>query len=436
MMTYEEACAYLEEIPKFTKKHSLEHTEEFLKRLGNPGLDKKIIHVAGTNGKGSVCAYMQAILQKMGKHTGFFTSPHLIALNERIRVDNVQISNQRFLEVFCKVKETVDGMVREGIAHPSYFEFLFGMGMTAFEAADVEYIILETGLGGRLDATNAVKHPVLTIITSISLDHTAYLGDTIAQIAAEKAGIIKEQVPVVFDGNDEEAAKVIEKRADLLHAECRKVAKNAFEIQEITDKHIAFSRCSAYDKGVIWQVNGCGIYQAMNVSLALEAMELLFPAEETDFSKWQEAVASVTWEGRMEEVHPGVYVDGAHNPGAIEAFAESLQALGEEDAVILFSAVADKEYETMIAYLCQHVPARSYIITEIEDDRRVKAKELSDVFRTYTEREVFVCPKLEDAWQKAMEQKKDGRVYCLGSLYLVGMLKEFLKELGKETKKN
>ena len=141
VFTYEEAAAYIEEIPKFTKKHTLEHTKLFLKRLGNPAVDRKIVHVAGTNGKGSVCAYLQAILMAEGKRTGFFTSPHLVSVNERIRMDNVQIDNKTFLEVFRKVLKTVRQMEEDGIEHPSYFEFLFGMGMTAFAETDVEYII-------------------------------------------------------------------------------------------------------------------------------------------------------------------------------------------------------------------------------------------------------------------------------------------------------
>ena len=167
-MAYQEAVRYIEKIPKFTKKHSLEHTKEFLKRLGNPGMDRKIIHVAGTNGKGSVCAYLQAVLMAEGKRVGFFTSPHLVSVNERIRVDNVPIDDRQFAGIFDAVLETAVQMEEEGWGHPSYFEFLFGMGMSAFAGTDAEYIILETGLGGRLDATNCTESPKLTVITSIS----------------------------------------------------------------------------------------------------------------------------------------------------------------------------------------------------------------------------------------------------------------------------
>ena len=428
--TYEEAAAYIEEIPKFTKKHTLEHTKTFLKRLGNPAADRKIVHVAGTNGKGSVCAYLQAILMAEGKRTGFFTSPHLVSVNERIRVDNIQIDNETFLKVFRKVLKIVRQMVEDGIEHPSYFEFLFGMGMTAFAETDVEYIILETGLGGRLDATNAIDNPALAIITSISLDHTAILGDTIEKIAGEKAGIIKPGVPVFFDGSSKKAAEVIKAKASELGVSCREVTKNPYEIQEVHRKYIAFSRRSAYDKDVIFQVPMCGCYQAMNAELALEASEYLLAGEEIHMDRWKEALAELHWEGRMERVGAHITVDGAHNPGAMEAFVESVKALDESERgemVLLFSAVSDKKYDQMIEYLCENLDVKAYVVTQIEDERGVPAEELADVFRRYTDRPVYCKERLEDAVRTAMNERGEtGEIYCLGSLYLVGMMKKLL----------
>ena len=428
--TYEEAAAYIEEIPKFTKKHTLEHTKTFLKRLGNPAADRKIVHVAGTNGKGSVCAYLQAILMAEGKRTGFFTSPHLVSVNERIRVDNIQIDNETFLKVFRKVLKIVRQMVEDGIEHPSYFEFLFGMGMTAFAETDVEYIILETGLGGRLDATNAIDNPALAIITSISLDHTAILGDTIEKIAGEKAGIIKPGVPVFFDGSSKKAAEVIKAKASELGVSCREVTKNAYEIQEVHRKYIAFSRRSANDKDVIFQVPMCGCYQAMNAELALEASEYLLAGEEIHMDRWKEALAELHWEGRMERVGAHITVDGAHNPGAMEAFVESVKALDESERgemVLLFSAVSDKKYDQMIEYLCENLDVKAYVVTQIEDERGVPAEELADVFRRYTDRPVYCKERLEDAVRTAMNERGEtGEIYCLGSLYLVGMMKKLL----------
>ena len=428
--TYEEAAAYIEEIPKFTKKHTLEHTKTFLKRLGNPAADRKIVHVAGTNGKGSVCAYLQAILMAEGKRTGFFTSPHLVSVNERIRVDNIQIDNETFLKVFRKVLKIVRQMVEDGIEHPSYFEFLFGMGMTAFAATDVEYIILETGLGGRLDATNAIDNPALAIITSISLDHTAILGDTIEKIAGEKAGIIKPGVPVFFDGSSKKAAEVIKAKASELGVSCREVTKNAYEIQEVHRKYIAFSRRSAYDKDVIFQVPMCGCYQAMNAELALEASEYLLAGEEIHMDRWKQVLAQLHWEGRMERIGAHITVDGAHNPGAMQAFVESVKALDESERgemILLFSAVSDKKYDEMIEYLCGNLDVKAYIVTQIEDERGVPVEELADIFRRYTDRPVYCKERLEDAVRTALDKRgESGEIYCLGSLYLVGMIKKLL----------
>lgn len=428
MMTYQEAVAYLYEIPRFTEKHSMEHTREFLRRLGDPQKNQKIIHVAGTNGKGSVCAYLQAMLKAEGKRVGLFTSPHLVSVNERIRFDGQQIDNDNFLRVFEKVKDTVDGMVLDGISHPSYFEFLFGMGMAAFAEKELDYIILETGLGGRLDATNAVEEPVLCVITSISLDHTRYLGDTIEKIAFEKAGIIKRRIPVVCDGSDPKALAVLHRQADLLGARCREITNHAFKIKEIGDNHIAFSRVNAYDKGVMWQLHNGGIYQAMNAAIAIAAMEELTSLCDRRYEAWQKAMASVTWEGRMEEVLPDVFVDGAHNPGAIRGFVDTIEALKEnEKSIFVFAAVEDKDYESMIRILCQNVRAEAFVVTEIGEKRKVSAEVLAGIFRKYTEEQVCVVTEAKRACKAALDMRKgQGKVYILGSLYLAGLVKEWL----------
>lgn len=428
--SYRAAVRYIETIPRFTKKHTLEHTKEFWKKLGNPAGDRKVIHVAGTNGKGSVCAYIQAILEKEGKKTGFFTSPHLVSVNERIQIDRRPVSDAEFYHVFEEVFDAAAEMEKEGLGHPSYFEFLYGMGMKAFSRTDAEYIILETGLGGRLDATNSFPTPDLTIITSVSLDHTDILGDTIERIAEEKAGIIKPGVPVFFDGGNREAAEVIKRTAEMQGAPCREITKNAFEIQEVTRKYIAFSRTNAYDKYISFKVPICGIYQVMNAEIAIQASEYLLREEDIHKELWREAVSSIRWKGRMEEAGEHLIIDGAHNPGAVEAFAESIEALSgkdEELPVLLFSAVADKKYEQMIKCLCRRVPAKAYIVTEIEDDRKVSAEELGRIFRQYTKQKVIEKAKLEDALECAYKERgKTGYIYCLGSLYLAGMIEKLL----------
>jgi len=287
--------------------------------------------------------------------------------------------------------------------------------------------VLETGLGGRLDATNSFANPVLSIITSISLDHTDILGDTIEKIAAEKAGIIKKHTPVFYDGSCEEASVVISQRAKEMEAPCREIGKSAFEIREVHRNYIAFSRANAYDKDTIWQVPICGYYQVMNAELALSAAEYLLRGEEVHEERWREAVASMNWGGRMEEVVPHLIVDGAHNPGAMDAFVKSVELLNEKISVLIFSAVSDKKYDQMIAYLCEHLDVETFIVTEIEDWRRVEAEVLFKEFKKHTEKEVICKKDLKEAIDTAFERRGDGEIYCLGSLYLVGMVKNLLQ---------
>lgn len=428
---YREAVGYIEELPRFTKKHSLRHTKQFLELLGNPGALRKVIHVAGTNGKGSVCAYIQAILESEGKKTGFFTSPHLVKINERIQIDRKPVADDEFFRVFMKAMKAVRKMRAMGLEHPSYFEFLFGMGMLSFDESDAEYIILETGLGGRLDATNAYDSPYLTVITSISLDHTDILGNTIEQIAREKAGIIKEGVPVFFDGSCEAVSGIIRQTAGEKHAPCREISNDAFEIQEVCRNYIAFSRNNAYDKDRMWRVPICGIYQVMNAEIALQAAEYVLKGQARHRDRWPDAVAAVKWEGRMETAAPHLMIDGAHNPGAVSAFAESVRHLmpeGGELPVIIFSAVSDKNYDQMIACLCRKVKAKAYIVTEIDDRRKVLCGELKKAFARYTSRPVYEKDTVSSALKTAYEIRGYGEIYCLGSLYLAGEIKKCIQE--------
>ena len=429
-MKYEEVVRYIEDIPKFTKKHTLLHTREFMRRLGNPCQGRKVLHVAGTNGKGSVCAYMQAILLFEGKRVGFFTSPHLVKLNERIRINGKDIDDDTFCRIFAKVRQVAEELEKEGMEHPSYFEFLYGMGMLAFEENDAEYIVLETGLGGRLDATSATEDPEVCVITSIGLDHMEYLGDTVEQIAGEKAGIIRPGVPVFYAQSTEESDRVIEKTAAQQGSSCKKIGKDAYEILGIEDKHIAFSCTNAYYGTTTWKLNNIGSYQPGNALLAMEVMQYLF-REKGHVDRWREALAQVKWQGRMEEILPSVYVDGAHNVSAIDAFVKSVPETAEGN-IFLFSAVKDKEYEEMIAQLCDSVPAEFYVVTLIDGERATDAELLGKLFEKYTDRPVIVIESVQKALEYVLEHQEKRTVYCLGSLYLTGMVKETVERMRKE----
>ena len=196
-MNYEQARAYAVNVSRSGSILGLDSIENLMHELGDIQERLKIIHIAGTNGKGSVCAYLDAMLRAEGKSTGLFTSPHLVKMNERIVLNGKQISDEDFCEVFEETMQAVRRMQDAGLEHPTFFEFLFAMAMKAYDRAGMEYIVLETGLGGRLDATSSVE-PVACVITSIGLDHMEYLGDTVEQIAGEKAGIIRPEVPVFF----------------------------------------------------------------------------------------------------------------------------------------------------------------------------------------------------------------------------------------------
>lgn len=430
-MNYQEAVEYTDGLQMFTKKHAPAHTKEFLRYLGNPERKLKVIHMAGTNGKGSVCAYMQAILKSEGKTTGLFISPHLVTIRERIRINGEMLSEEAFLRIFKEVQKAVQKMEKDGLSHPTYFEFLFGMAVRAFAEAGVEYAILETGLGGRLDATNSVEKPVLTVITSIGLDHTEILGDTIEKIAAEKAGIIKAGVPLVMDASNETAANVLRKAAENAGVLCREIGENAYEIQEITGKYIAFSSINLYDDTACWKIPTTAVCQPANALLALEGMTLVLKEHH---ASWREALMRTVWEGRMEEIRPGVILDGAHNLPAVKMLAESIREQirvnGKRGRIIvLFSAVKEKNYDGMIECICREIPADLFIVTELESLRAAGKEKLKQDFEKYTGMPVLMKDTSREAWQAAMREKgEQDMLYCFGSLYLAGEIKALLRE--------
>lgn len=431
-MTYEEAVNYIESVPKFTTKNKPENTAEMMRRLGRPERGRKIIHVAGTNGKGSVCAFLAAMLQAGKKRTGLFTSPHLVKLNERFQINGEPISDEQFLEAFERVMTAVREMQEDGFSHPAYFEILFGMGMLLFQKNDVEYIVLETGLGGRLDATNTVERPVAVVLTSISLDHTEYLGDTIPQIAAEKAGIIKEGVPVIYDGRNAEAERVIVGRAHQMHAPATGLHEDMYTILAQSDKNIDFMLNVGYYESKSMRVPYPAPYQAVNASLALLAMETVDPGHEIPLDVRAQALATAKWPGRMETVLPGVIVDGAHNEDGVREFVRTLSGVRDgRRVVLLFSAVVEKNYRQMIETICNTGKLSEVIVTEIAGSRVVPAQKLAGIFREYTDVPVSAVPDIRRAFAAACDKREDGLLFCVGSLYLIGEIKGILKERNK-----
>ncbi len=428
-MTYKEAEAYINSVPKFTSKNKPENTMELIRRLGHPERSMKVIHVAGTNGKGSVCAFLSSMLTEGGKRTGLFTSPHLVKINERFQINNEPVSDEIFLNAYERVMKLVEEMQKDGFYHPAYFELLFAIGMVIFEEAQVEYLILETGLGGRLDATNIVEKPVVTVITSISLDHTEILGDTIEEIAGEKAGIIKQNIPIVYDGREKRAEKVILQKAKEQNAKAVPLDEEKLSIQGSTDHSVDYVFDNPVYKGHLITVPYLAPYQVRNSALALLAMEELDPQHEISLETRLQAIRDTRWQGRMETVLPGVIVDGAHNEDGVHEFVRTLRQVGSSRRIVmLFSAVVEKNYEEMVHTICETGCIQEVVVTEIHGSRIVPAEELAAVFRKFTNVPVTVISSIEEAFNTAMEKKGDGLLFCVGSLYLVGEVKKVIEE--------
>lgn len=408
-------------------KHPPEHTRELLSRLGNPQEGIKIIHVAGTNGKGSVCAYLNAMLLAGGKKTGLFTSPHLVRINERFQINGEDVSDEQFLNAFLKVEKAAKEYEAEGEGHPSYFETLFLMGMLIFKEAGVEYLVMETGLGGRLDATNVVEKPLACIITSISRDHTEYLGDTLEAIAGEKAGIIKAGVPVIYDASQPGPASVIAAKAKEMGSPAWPMEPSFYEMKTQSREGITFTFAYPGGEKAELAIPYVAKYQMMNASLAFYMMHILQDVHDIPKNVLAEGLSKIKWPCRMEMAAPSVIIDGAHNEDGIAQFVSTAGYFAKENEItILFTAVADKHYHEMIGEICEGIHPSHVVATQIDGSRVVPAEVLAEDFRKAGCTDVCAEPEIGAAYEKALGKKGSGMLFCVGSLYLAGELKAYL----------
>ena len=428
-VTYEEACEYILDIPKFAGKHTLADTKEMLGRLTGSRIESKIIHVAGTNGKGSVCAYLQYILRAAGFHVGMFISPHLETMRERILYDGEMIPQESFVKAFELVREESD---RQKEKHPSFFEFLFLMGMCYFKEKEPDYIILETGLGGRLDATNCIAKPKLCVITEIGFDHMQYLGNTLVEIAGEKAGIIKPGTPVVYLDKREETSRVIEQTAAGLETPAIAVKKSQIGRPVMRKKSIDFSFSNGYYRYDNLILRTTAAYQTENASLALVAARSLKEERIAD-EAIRKGLYDAFWPGRMEEILPRVFLDGAHNEDGIEAFLQSVSASAEEEPkkgkrLLLFGVVADKQYDKMIGRIAASQLFSHIAVTVLASDRSASIDKLKVAWAQYKTADCSFHESAEEAFHYIQSiQKEADTIYIAGSLYLVGQIKTLVR---------
>lgn len=429
MMQAEE---YLEKIPMWTReKHSLTDIRAFLHEMGDPDRKLSIIHVAGTNGKGSVCAFLTSLYRNAGFRTGTFISPHLVTVRERFLLNNEMVSPGKLQAAFETVLETVNIMKEKGYSHPSYFEFLFYMAMALFADETPELVILETGLGGRLDATNVVENPLACVITSISLDHIMYLGDTIEAVAGEKAGIIKRQVPVIYDDTVPEASEVIRERAVQMASKAYPVGKGDFSILETKDQGLSIR--AEGEAAQAFEIPFEAPYQAENAMLAVKTAVVLGQRERgfrLTEAQITEGIRTARWAGRMERAGENLYLDGAHNPGGIKAFiqaAASMAARQKKKAYLLFGAVSDKDYRAMTRLLCEGISWAGIGVVHIDSSRSMDTEVLAEAFSQAYKGPVRAFETAGEALREMKKQAGDELLFCAGSLYLIGELKVQLK---------
>ena len=439
-MDYESAVRYLlslgRELAAPTQaaaaKFDLENITVLAERLGHPDLAYPSVHIAGTNGKGSTAAFLESILRHASFRTGLNTSPHLEKINERLRINGDEISDQAFAETFTSIHERIEELLAAGKlrAHPTYFECVTAMAFEYFARERVDFAVFEVGLGGRLDATNILS-PLVTIITRIDFDHEDFLGHSLKEIASEKAGILKPGVPLVLTEQRPEALEVILARAKELACPVIQPAQIFRVEQESLQNARARARVIEADSDKSFEIAPSlpGRFQLQNALNAVAAAHLL---QNRGFQIPDDAIthgiANTVWPGRLEKLQssPDVYFDGAHNPGAARELAYFLeQNFSARKIFLIYAALRDKAVDEVAGLLFPH--AAEVIFTAPHTSRAVSAAQLAEIAGHHAAR-FSVVPDAERAFEHALaEAAAQDVIFITGSLYLVGQLRHYWK---------
>jgi dihydrofolate synthase/folylpolyglutamate synthase len=451
-MEYNEAVRYLLTLgrelaaPSHARaaKFDLANIRALALRMGEPQKRFKSVHIAGTNGKGSTAAMVERVLRCAGYKTGLYTSPHLERINERIRVDGAEISDAEFAEAFTRLRGLIEEMLSTGelAAHPTYFECVTAMALEVFAWERVDFAVLEVGMGGRLDSTNVVK-PEVSVITQIAFDHESFLGHSIAEIAREKAGIIKPGVPVVSAAEHPEARAVIRRRAEELNAPLIEIDES-YRVEEIRERD-GFCSASVTDVGMKGaqavmpvQPNArrielkpglAGRYQVRNAVTALAAARVLagrgFKITDAHIS---DGIAQVQWPGRLERIaeQPTVFLDGTHNAAGARELANFWdEHLAGRRIHLVYGSVRDKSVDEIAGLLFPR--ATRVTVTAPSQPRALSAEALAEMTR-HLASEMDVVPDASEAVARALESAaREDVVFVTGSLYLVGEVSRWWK---------
>lgn len=428
-MNYNEALQFIHESHKFGMRLGLDNIKKLLELLGDPQNNLKIIHVAGTNGKGSTCSFISSILKESGYKVGLYTSPFLETFTERIRVNGENIREEEVGKIVSLIKEKIEIMVSEGYSYPTEFEIVTAMAFYYYNQEKVDFVALEVGLGGRYDATNVIDKPVVSAITSISLDHTGILGDTLAKIAFEKGGIIKEDCPTIVYPQQEEASEVIknicaEKKSKYIECDFKNIEIKSSNINS------QIYNCNINGKELRdLEIKLIGDHQIKNSIVALNVIEYLNDIKITNISEEniRKGLLETKWPGRIEKIseNPMFIIDGAHNEEGAKSLANSIDKYFEnKNKILVIGMLEDKDIESVLDLL---IPKFNNVITTTPDNpRAIDANKLKEKIERYNI-EVTCKPNIKEAVDYALEiSNKDDVIISAGSLYMIGNVRTII----------
>jgi dihydrofolate synthase/folylpolyglutamate synthase len=423
MESYAQCLKTLFSLHRFGIKLGLDVITQILSGLGNPQTAYRTIHVAGTNGKGSVASMLTGMLQAAGYTVGLYTSPHLVHFNERIRINGRPVTDPEIVDAYRAIRR-----VQKGDREPTFFEFTTAMALHLFKQHQVDWAVVETGMGGRLDATNLLA-PELGIITNISLEHKGYLGNTIAAITYEKAGIIKPDTPVVTGVQQPSAVAVVTERAAKLKAPCFRMGRD-FRCRRLPSGRFTYTGLDHRWRDLA--TNLLGRHQVDNAALALAAAEILMrKGVAIDESHVRHALEHTYWPGRLETVcqEPLIILDGAHNLMAARNLGRYLEETYPDLEIIMVAGILDdKPAEEMLAALLP--VCRRAVITAPTIGRAIPSEELARIARKFVD-EVDEIPTVDRAVARALQVVESGQVIVIaGSLYVVGEAMQTLQRMG------
>ena len=427
------AIEKIHEFSKFGSVLGLERMTELLSLLGNPQDQLKVIHVAGTNGKGSVCRYIYSVLLEEGYKTGIYISPFIENFNERIEIDRVCISDEDLAVYTDRVLEAVSIRIKEGLQSPTAFAVITALALLYFKEKACDYVVLEVGLGGSGDSTNVCRKPLMTVITSISMDHMDRLGNTIEEIAAEKAGIIKDGCPVVTSASDVRALRVIERTAE----EHKSMFFETTNLPiRITEEGISGSCFDVDVQGVSFEgvrIAMAGRHQIDNAVAAMCALSIMEERGDVRVSRraLYAGLAAARQPGRMEvfteEKGPITIIDGAHNPAGAKALKDAVGSFCTDKKILMVIGVlADKDVKGMMDHFTDMT--EDFIVTQPDNPRRLKAESLADMLRSRG-CTCIEAPDIKQAYKEACQRKdKYDVIIYAGSLYMIGKVRTMIRK--------